>query len=137
MKKLSEWLQSQRSYHEASIEIGDLDSLPEAYGRGARDAYIQVQDYLRNGRRPIVPNAVGVYVGDDINFKGQKALLNIAGHGVAFAQFNDGPLWMTHSWLTTAEEDWDWEEIDLTEGCEAGGICSNGEACDLSGRCRD
>lgn len=52
----------------------------------------------------------GKYVGTDEMFIGKNALLMFYNTGTLVrAQFNNGPMWMTHSWLTFDRDDW---EID-------------------------
>ena len=40
----------------------------------------------------------GVYVGDEQQFRGRRALLKVDGDVVS-AQFHQGEVWETHSWL--------------------------------------
>ncbi len=56
--------------------------------------------------------ATGEYVGHEEQFQGRRALLRLYKGGVLLAQFNEGEIWETHSWLTFDESEW---SFDLTQ----------------------
>ena len=59
------------------------------------DKYIPTSGHVR-----------GVYIGNEERFKGRSALVNPNGGSDAIqAQFDEGELWETHSWLTFPKED--------------------------------
>ena len=48
----------------------------------------------------------GTYIGPEKLFRNQRALVKDVYPHYLKAQFNEGPLWMTHSWITFPREHW-------------------------------
>ena len=56
----------------------------------------------------------GIYIGVEDQFRGRRAML-IQFKTYIQAQFNEGKLWETHSWLLFQPSDW---EIDVDNSTE-------------------
>jgi len=73
------------------------------------------QDVMDNLRKHITAtemelHTTGEYIGNDPNFVGQRAHLKfLNSQPLCQAQFNSGPKWATHSWLTFDRDDWNIE----------------------------
>ena len=85
--------------------------IDSGYGFGADD-YEKIESFLERlnieSLRQLGRETGGTYIGDDVAFSG-RAVCQVVDDFV-FAQFNEGPKWAQHSWITFHISDWELDE---------------------------